>query len=133
MTKIKEKIRFRSMQRILKLHKPAAFFSPPFQRVCRLSCTNPQLSCNLRTLIPELTRCSTMFYWPATKNKICTLGENIHLIYLPPANKLWEGNVFSRVCPSYCPPGRGAPITHNALDLTIHIGTLPLPGYGTSL
>ena len=41
-----------------------------------LLCTNPQLSCNLLTLIPEPTRCSTMFYWPARKNKICTLGKS---------------------------------------------------------
>ena len=84
----------------LKTHKPAAFFSPPFRRVCTLSCKNPQPSCNLRTLIPEPTRCSTMFDWPATNNKIYNgMKSSVSYSYRPPT-KLREGNVFTGVCHS---------------------------------
>ena len=41
-----------------------------------------------------------------------------HCYRLP--TKLWEGNVFSRVCPSFCPRGVSyVNITHDALDLTV--------------
>ena len=56
-----------------------------------------------------------------------------HCYRLP--TKLWKGNVFSRVCPSFCPRGVSyVNITHDVLDLTVQDCTpLLLFGLRTSL
>ena len=52
--------------------------------------------------------------------------------YRPPKKR--EGNVFSRVCLSFCSQGGShATITHNTLDLTIQGTPDPSPGHSTLL
>ena len=57
--------------------------------------------------------------------------RSIMCFLLPPAMKLWEGNIFSRVCPSVILSfwGEGVHVTiiRDALDLTVQALLLPAP------
>ena len=39
---------------------------------------------------------------------MCCRHFSLSRIYLPPATKLWQGNVFTPVCQSFCSQGRGS-------------------------
>ena len=56
------------------------------------------------------------------------------LIYFCPTLKLREGNVFSCVCPPFCPQrGPHVTITHDALDLTVQAPLFLSPASPTPL
>ena len=67
-----------------------------------------------------------LWVWPHPSNKYIPCTNQPQHIYRP-LTDLWAGNVFSRVCLSVH-RGYHAPITHDALDLTVQ----PPPGPSTS-
>ena len=67
---------------------------------------------------------------------MCVASLKTHIKFYLPPTKLQDGNLFSLVCPSFC-PGAGeshVTITHDALDLTIQGPPPPtdLTGQGPS-
>ena len=67
-----------------------------------------------------IQKCSTS----SISYRVCLFFSAIY----HPSTKLREGNVFSRVCPSFCSQGGpNVTITHDPLHLTVPAHSLPLP------
>ena len=54
-------------------------------------------------------------------NLKCDIFLNTLYYFYHPLTKLWEGNIFGRVCLSFCPRREGSCVTiiHDAVDLTV--------------